>query len=75
MVKHQAVPIQSQFVAHMIRKVLPQNGICVVDAGNGGKHVRSYFKKFGVMTILVALVQLMCIFDVYVQSLAQSMKQ
>ena len=46
MVKHQAVPIQSQFVAHMIRKVLPQNGICVVDAGNGGKHVRSYFKSW-----------------------------
>jgi thiamine pyrophosphate-dependent acetolactate synthase large subunit-like protein len=44
-VNHTAVPIQSQFVAHMIRKVLPQNGICVVDAGNGGKHVRSYFKS------------------------------
>ena len=43
-VNHTAVPIQSQFVAHMIRKVLPHNGLCVVDAGNGGKHVRSYFK-------------------------------
>jgi thiamine pyrophosphate-dependent acetolactate synthase large subunit-like protein len=30
----------------MIRKVLPKNGICVVDAGNGGKHVRSYFKSY-----------------------------
>lgn len=45
-VNHTAVPIQSQFVAHMIRKVLPQNGLCVVDAGNGGKHVRTYFKSY-----------------------------
>ena len=45
-VKHTAEPIQSQFVAHMIRKVLPQNGLLVVDAGNGGKHVRSYFKSY-----------------------------
>ena len=41
-----AEPIQSQWVAHAIRKVLPKNGICVVDAGNGGKHVRSYFKSY-----------------------------
>ena len=45
-VKHDAEPIQSQFVAYMIRKVLPRNGVCVVDAGNGGKHVRSYFKAY-----------------------------
>ena len=45
-VDHTAVPIQPQFVAHTIRKVLPENGICVVDAGNGGKHVRSYFKSY-----------------------------
>ncbi|HEX6004435.1 MAG TPA: thiamine pyrophosphate-dependent enzyme, partial [Burkholderiales bacterium] len=38
-------PIQSQFVAHAIRKVLPREGILVVDAGNGGKHVRSYFRS------------------------------
>jgi thiamine pyrophosphate-dependent acetolactate synthase large subunit-like protein len=44
--KPDAVPIQSQWVAHVIRKVLPNNGICVVDAGNGGKHVRSYFKSY-----------------------------
>ena len=31
----------------MIRKGLPKNGILVVDAGNGGKHVRSYFKSYG----------------------------
>ncbi len=46
LVKHTVEPIQSQFVAHMIRKVLPQNGLLVVDAGNGGKHVRSYFKSW-----------------------------
>ena len=45
-VRHEAEPIQSQFVAHMIRKVLPRNGLLVVDAGNGGKHVRSYFKSY-----------------------------
>jgi acetolactate synthase I/II/III large subunit len=44
--KPDAFPIQSQFVAHTIRKVLPKNGVCVVDAGNGGKHVRSYFKSY-----------------------------
>lgn len=42
----EAEPIQSQFVAHMIRKVLPKDGIVVVDAGNGGKHVRSYFRSY-----------------------------
>ena len=41
----EAEPIQSQFVAHAIRKVLPREGILVVDAGNGGKHVRSYFRS------------------------------
>jgi len=50
--KPAAVPIQSQFVAHTIRKVLPKNGICVVDAGNGGKHVRSYFKSYEPNTFL-----------------------
>jgi thiamine pyrophosphate-dependent acetolactate synthase large subunit-like protein len=50
--KPEAEPIQSQFVAHMIRKVLPENGILVVDAGNGGKHVRSYFKSYEPNTFL-----------------------
>jgi thiamine pyrophosphate-dependent acetolactate synthase large subunit-like protein len=45
-VRHDAEPIQSQFVAHMIRQVLPRDGLLVVDAGNGGKHVRSYFKSY-----------------------------
>ena len=45
-VRADAEPIQSQFVAHTIRKVLPRDGLLVVDAGNGGKHVRSYFKSY-----------------------------
>jgi acetolactate synthase I/II/III large subunit len=51
-VKPDAFPIQSQFVAHTIRKVLPENGILVVDAGNGGKHVRSYFRSYEPGTFL-----------------------
>ena len=47
-----ATPIQSQWVAHVIRKVLPKNGVCVVDAGNGGKHVRSYFKSYEPFTFM-----------------------
>jgi thiamine pyrophosphate-dependent acetolactate synthase large subunit-like protein len=45
-VRMEAEPIQSQFVAHTIRKVLPQDGVLVVDAGNGGKHVRTYFRSY-----------------------------
>ena len=45
-VRPDTVPIQPQFVAHMIRKVLPRNGMLVVDAGNGAKHVRNYFKSY-----------------------------
>jgi thiamine pyrophosphate-dependent acetolactate synthase large subunit-like protein len=41
-----AYPIQPQYVAHMIREVLPHNGIVVVDAGNAGKHVRNYFRSY-----------------------------
>lgn len=44
--KPEMEPIQPQFVAHTIRKVLPKDGILVVDAGNGGKHVRTYFKSY-----------------------------
>ncbi len=50
--KPEAEPIQPQFVAHIIRKALPENGILVVDAGNGGKHVRSYFKSYEPDTFL-----------------------
>jgi len=44
--KSDAEPIQPQFVAHTIRKVLPRNGLLVADAGNAGKHVRTYFKSY-----------------------------
>jgi len=44
--KPNAEPIQPQFVAHTIRKVLPRNGLLVADAGNAGKHVRTYFKSY-----------------------------
>lgn len=47
-----AEPIQSQFVAHVVRKVLPRDGLLVVDAGNGGKHVRTYFKSYGPGTFM-----------------------
>ena len=50
--KPDAEPIQPQFVAHTIRKALPENGILVVDAGNGGKHVRSYFKSYAPDTFI-----------------------
>ena len=45
-VRADAEPIQSQFVAQTIRKVLPRDGVLVVDAGNGGKHVRTYFRSY-----------------------------
>jgi len=48
----EAVPIQPQLVAHAIRKMLPRDGVCVVDAGNGGKHVRSYFRSYEPGTFL-----------------------
>lgn len=50
--RSETAPIQSQWVAHCIRKVLPKNGVCVVDAGNGGKHVRSYFKSYEPFTFM-----------------------
>jgi acetolactate synthase I/II/III large subunit len=45
-VRREAEPIQPQFVAHTIRKMLPRDGLLVCDAGNGGKHVRTYFRSF-----------------------------
>ncbi|MDH3320977.1 MAG: thiamine pyrophosphate-binding protein [Betaproteobacteria bacterium] len=51
-VKPAAEPIQSQFVAHTIRKVLPKNGILVSDAGNGAKHARTYFKTYEPRTFM-----------------------
>jgi thiamine pyrophosphate-dependent acetolactate synthase large subunit-like protein len=51
-VRADAEPIQSQFVAHTIRKVLPRDGVLVVDAGNGGKHVRTYFRSYEAGTFM-----------------------
>jgi thiamine pyrophosphate-dependent acetolactate synthase large subunit-like protein len=45
-VRPDAVPVQPQFVAHTIRKVLPRNGVLIADAGNGAKHARAYFKSY-----------------------------
>ena len=41
-----AEPVQPQYAAHMLREVLPHNGLLVVDAGNAAKHVRCYFKSY-----------------------------
>jgi thiamine pyrophosphate-dependent acetolactate synthase large subunit-like protein len=41
-----AEPVQPQFVAHTIRKVMPRDGMLVCDAGNGGKHARAFFKSY-----------------------------
>ena len=46
LLRPEADPIQPQFVAHMLREVLPHNGLLVVDAGNAGKHVRNYFRSY-----------------------------
>jgi len=45
-VRADAEPLQPQFVAHTIRKVLPRNGLLVSDAGNAAKHTRAYFKSY-----------------------------
>ncbi|RPI43861.1 MAG: thiamine pyrophosphate-binding protein [Betaproteobacteria bacterium] len=46
LVRPDADPIQPQFVAHTIRRVLPKNGLVVTDAGNAGKHVRNYYGTY-----------------------------
>ena len=38
----EARPIAPALVAHSIRQALPANGIVVIDAGNAGKHVRTF---------------------------------
>jgi len=41
-----AVPIASQYVAQTMRRVLPSNGLMVLDAGNAGKHMRVYYDTY-----------------------------
>jgi thiamine pyrophosphate-dependent acetolactate synthase large subunit-like protein len=51
-VQSNRTPIQSQFVAQTIRKVLPRDGLVVIDAGNAGKHVRPYFDTYEPVTFM-----------------------
>ena len=39
-------PIVPPFVAHTMRKVLPRNGIIILDAGNASKHMRVHFEAY-----------------------------
>ena len=45
-VNAEAEPIASQYVAATMRKVLPRDGVMILDAGNAGKHVRVYFDTY-----------------------------
>jgi thiamine pyrophosphate-dependent acetolactate synthase large subunit-like protein len=45
-VRDDVKPILPPFVAHTIRKVLPQNGAIIVDAGNAAKHMRLQFESY-----------------------------
>jgi thiamine pyrophosphate-dependent acetolactate synthase large subunit-like protein len=38
----QARPIVPPLLAHSIRRALPENGVVVIDAGNAGKHMRTF---------------------------------
>ena len=38
----EARPIVPPLVAHSIRRALPENGVVVIDAGNAGKHMRTF---------------------------------
>ncbi|MBI4503935.1 MAG: thiamine pyrophosphate-binding protein [Chloroflexi bacterium] len=39
-------PISPPFVAHAIRKVVPRNGIFVLDGGNASKHMRVHWEAY-----------------------------
>ena len=41
-----AGPIPGAFLARMMRKALPQDGLMVLDAGNAGKHVRPLYDTY-----------------------------
>jgi thiamine pyrophosphate-dependent acetolactate synthase large subunit-like protein len=42
LLERSARPIVPPLVAHSIRQALPANGVVVVDAGNAGKHMRTF---------------------------------
>lgn len=48
-----AEPIASQFVASTMRRVLPTNGLMVLDAGNAGKRMRVYYDTYEPGTFMV----------------------
>jgi len=45
-VRADAKPISPPFVAHAMRKVLPRDGVMVLDAGNASKHIRVHFETY-----------------------------
>jgi acetolactate synthase I/II/III large subunit len=45
-------PILPPFVAHIIRKVLPSNGLIVMDAGQSAKHMRLQFDAYEPRTFM-----------------------
>jgi thiamine pyrophosphate-dependent acetolactate synthase large subunit-like protein len=47
-----AEPIASQFLAQTMRRVLPSNGLMVLDAGNAGKHMRVYLDTYEAGTFM-----------------------
>jgi thiamine pyrophosphate-dependent acetolactate synthase large subunit-like protein len=51
-VRADAVPIVPPFVAHTMRKVLPPNGIMILDAGNASKHMRVHFEAYEPRTFM-----------------------
>lgn len=42
-----AKPIKAQYVARLLRQLMPSDGIIVVDSGNFSKHIRQNFSTFG----------------------------
>jgi acetolactate synthase-1/2/3 large subunit len=47
-----AKPVPGPFLAGLMRKVLPENGLMVLDAGNAGKHVRPLYDTFEAGTFM-----------------------
>lgn len=45
-VRSDAEPINPPFVAYTIRRVLPRNGVVIVDGGNAAKHMRTQFDAY-----------------------------
>jgi thiamine pyrophosphate-dependent acetolactate synthase large subunit-like protein len=41
-----ARPVRPQVVAHAMRQALPRDGIMIVDAGNAGKHMRTFMDTY-----------------------------